>query len=760
MLDLELRGNPGIGIVPADTPPPQGIDHLEIVLIRPSKYDDDGYVMRYWRGVLPSNTLATLAGLTREVADSRALGPVRVNVTMLDETVQKIDVARLRHKCLKPGHCAVAALVGVQTNQFPRAADLARELYAAGFSVMIGGFHVSGTMAMSRAGAPAEFRELMDDGVTLVRGEVEECWADLLRDALHGLLRPYYEILDPPDLDQASLPVVNPALMKRFAYPYMGTIDAGRGCPFDCSFCTIINVQGHKMRCRSAESVRDCIRRNAKHNIDYYFFTDDNFSRNPHWEAIFDELIAMRAEGLRFNFMMQVDVLAHRIKNFVAKAASAGCSQVFVGMESINPRNLSAIGKRQNLAVDYKEMVRTWHVADISVHVGYIIGFPFDTPESIAEDMVSLREEIQVDQASFFMLTPLPGSADHAAMVARGDEMDPDLNRFDSFHTVMRHPRMDSGQWMESYRSAWREFYSTQNMKLVLSRANARTYWSIFKNFLWYRYSAIIEQTHPMICGFGRFKGRRQRRPGLPIEALGQYWRRRLGDMRHWTAEVFRMYLQMQEVWLATHTRAQRQSNWASWRRCWDEMRGWLGTSRSRAGRALVGRVAELRAGAEESWVRISNRGRQGTGDLARRWSELRAEAEDAWVRVGQTGRQRADDLGRRLAHIRAGVEDVWLSAGDTGRAEAETLALRLRRLRSRRRKWTRSFAAFSRAINPLFIKRPTRADLNEYWRQTFEKLRRGRILQINPLRLGLNLARDARLFLVFNLQILLNHGK
>ncbi len=192
MAASHLLDGSNVGAVPAAATPPEEIDQLDLILIRPSKYDDDGYPMRYWRGVLPSNTLATLAGLTREVAESGALDPVRLDVAMLDETVQRIDVKALAREHVGPRRRAVAALVGVQTNQFPRACDLARLLHAAGFAVMIGGLHVSGVMALSPQ-APADFQALMDEGITLVRGEVEACWTDLLRDALHGNLRPYYK---------------------------------------------------------------------------------------------------------------------------------------------------------------------------------------------------------------------------------------------------------------------------------------------------------------------------------------------------------------------------------------------------------------------------------------------------------------------------------------------------------------------------------------------------------------------------------------
>jgi tRNA A37 methylthiotransferase MiaB len=375
---------PAIGAIATETPLPRGIDRLTLLLIKPSKYDDDGYVMRFVRGVLPSNTLATLAGLTDEVAARGDLG-VPVRSILLDETVQRIDPARLARRHCRPGARVVVALCGVQTNQFPRAADLALQFKAAGIPVMMGGFHVSGAIAMSETGIPAECRAMIDAGITLVRGEVEEVWEDLLRDALHGALKPYYEILTPPDLSRANLPRTEPKLMKRFAYPYMGTIDAGRGCPFKCTFCTIINVQGRTMRCRDARAIKETIRDNYARKVDYYFFTDDNFSRNPQWEAIFDALIELRRdEGIDIAFMMQIDTQAWRIKGFQTKAAEAGCRQVFIGMESINPANLKAAGKRQNNVAEFPAMIEAWHDHGIACHVGYIIGFPYDTPSRCA----------------------------------------------------------------------------------------------------------------------------------------------------------------------------------------------------------------------------------------------------------------------------------------------------------------------------------------------------------------------------------------
>ena len=150
------------------------IKKLHLYLIKPTQYDDEGYVVRHWRGVLPSNSLACLAGLTEEVVAQKLLGEsLRVKIHLLDESVDRVPVKRIC-RSQRPGRTqTIVCLVGVQTNQFPRAADLARTFRRAGLTVMIGGFHVSGYLALM-PGIPPDIRHLMDAGVTIVKGEVEE----------------------------------------------------------------------------------------------------------------------------------------------------------------------------------------------------------------------------------------------------------------------------------------------------------------------------------------------------------------------------------------------------------------------------------------------------------------------------------------------------------------------------------------------------------------------------------------------------------
>ena len=537
-------------------------ENLRIVLIRPSKYDDEGYVIRHLRGVLPSNTLACLYGLTEELREKQALGVrTRIETQIFDDTVQKIPVRRIIRSNSSRRRRTVVALVGVQSNQFPRAADLARQFREGGLQVLIGGFHISGSLSLF-ADIPCEIRELIDLGVSVVAGEVEETWVDILRDALEGRLKPLYNFLGcKPDLSTKPVPRIHHRYLRRFIARNYGTIDCGRGCPYRCTFCTIINVQGRTMRFRSSETIVRAIRENYRHyGIDYYFFTDDNFARNALWREIFQELARLRdQEGIPIRFMMQVDTQAYRLPDFIPMAARAGCTQVFIGLESINPKNLQSAGKSQNRVQDYRDMIAAWHKEKIATHVAYIIGFPFDTPESVREDIDRLKRELKVEQASFFMLTPLPGSQDHLQMVQTGQPMDPDLNNFDAFHETMPHPHLRPGEWTSVYRDAWNNFYSFDYIRQVLVEANPENYWNIFRNFIWYRNSVMIEGGHPMIHGFLRLKDRKDRRRGFPVESKVTHFRHRIRDWSALARGWLALMLEMEELWLQTRKRSEAE---------------------------------------------------------------------------------------------------------------------------------------------------------------------------------------------------------
>ena len=483
---------------------------------------------------MPSNSLACLYTLTEEVGSSHLIGEdCEIHIDAYDESNSRIPVRKIINRIKKSNGNGVVCLVGVQTNQFPRAIDLARCFRAKGIQVMIGGFHVSGCISML-PDLPVELKDAISEGITLVAGEIEGRWGHILKDAYSGKLAPLYNLLGEKPLLSGSPPPIMPMeLISRYVGK-LTTIDAGRGCPFECSFCTVINVQGRKSRGRAADEVEWAIRENFKHGIKRYFITDDNFSRHRDWEEILDRIIHIREmDKIKISFMIQVDTACHRIPRFIQKAASAGCTKVFIGLENINPESLKGTGKKQNNIKEYKEMLMAWRRARVITCAGYIIGFPDDTYESFMKDLEIIKHELAIDLMQFTIMTPLPGSEDHRRLYTDGTWMDPDLNRFDAEHAVIRHKKMSSEEWIRAYHSAWESFYSPEHIETIFRRAGASniSLGKLLGQILWLYGSIMYEGVHPLQSGILRMKNRKSRRPGLPLENPLIFYPKRLIEL-------------------------------------------------------------------------------------------------------------------------------------------------------------------------------------------------------------------------------------
>lgn len=499
---------------------PDLIHTFQLHLIKPSHYDDDGYVIQWLRSAIPSNTLAAMYGLAADCAERRVLGDgITLDIRGLDETNTRVRPESIARAIRKAGGDGLVCFVGVQSNQFPRTLDLARRFRALGVQVAIGGFHVSGCIAMLPE-MPAEMKEAQSLGIALFAGEAEGRLDIVLKDALERRLQPLYDFMnDLPSIEDVPAPFLPAALITRTSGA-VTSFDAGRGCPFQCSFCTIINVQGRKSRYRTPDDVEAIMRGNLTQGITRFFITDDNLARNKNWEPIFDRLIALRAEGHHFTFIIQVDTLCHRIPHFIEKAAAAGVRRVFLGLENINPDNLMVAKKKQNRIAEYREMLLAWKAVGCVTYAGYILGFPRDTPESIVRDIEIVKRELPLDLLEFFFLTPLPGSEDHKRLLAAGEYMDPDLNKYDLEHAVTNHPRMSKAEWERAYRLAWETYYTPEHMETVMRRAVATraSPGKIMFLLVWFWSCINVENIHPLEGGYLRRKVRIDRRPGLPLE--------------------------------------------------------------------------------------------------------------------------------------------------------------------------------------------------------------------------------------------------
>ena len=502
---------------------------FQLVLIKPSHYDDSGYVIRWWRAMIPSNSLAAIYGIAADCAERKTLGPdVDIDITVIDETNTYVDVKALLARFERHRGFGLVALIGVQSNQYPRALDIARPFRNADVPVAIGGFHVSGCLSMLD-GRAVELDTCRDMGISMFAGEAEGRLEQVLCDAAEGRLSLLYDFMkDLPALEGTTVPF----LPKQYVERTLGlstSFDAGRGCPYQCSFCTIINVQGRKSRFRTADDVEHLVRLNWAQGIHKFFITDDNFARNKEWEAIFDRLIALREDnGIPLGLMIQVDTLCHKIPNFIEKAKRAGVTRVFIGLENVNPDNLAAAKKRQNKITEYRKMLLAWKAQGIITLAGYILGFPADTPESIRRDIAIIQRELPLDIIEFFCLTPLPGSEDHQALWKNGIAMEPDLNIYDVEHVCTAHPKMSKAEWEGIYREAWSLYYTPKHMQTLLRRAAATgvPLGSLVKLLVNFATTVRLENVHPLQGGILRLKRPSERRPGLPRESPWTFWPR------------------------------------------------------------------------------------------------------------------------------------------------------------------------------------------------------------------------------------------
>ena len=394
-----------------------------------------------------------------------------------------------------------------------------------------------------------------------------------------------------------------------------------------------------------------------------------------------------------------------------------------------------AEGKKQNNVEEYRGIIKEWHDAGVVVHTGYIIGLPWDSKEQVPQDIRFLTEEIGADQASFFMLTPLPGSHDHREMKKRGEWMDPDFNKRDSFHATINHPRMTAEEWTEAYEGAWKTFYSKENMIRVLSRWSDHTknYWNLMSVFFWYKNAALIEKQHPMVAGFFRLKDRKSRRPGFVIDPIFVHlWKRSKETVLLFIAWA-KFLKEMEEVWLQTRKKTETEERWLEQIQkiqsdIWQALRvGELQKIYSNAKEALPEKAKSLLEPLEE----LSSKILLNRKDLKRflhQWESLRERIQELRQREGETARRWLDEMYAIQSNIRLGDRlHEWQDAYARLRGALPSKA----RL---------SLLKFDALNNRVVY---SRYELQRIWSQSLSNLRRMKWWQIRPWQLTRAFVKD-----------------
>jgi hypothetical protein len=458
---------------------------LKVVLIKPSKYARDGVVERFRAGFMPNSTLAHLRSLTLQAAGERG-----VEIRSIDECTAT-DTRYL--DWLKPESCDLLAAVGVQSHQMHRALDLCALGRSNGVRcLVIGGPHVM----------TCDTSEVEGKGISFAYAEAELIWPQILEDAESGYLQDSYgagqrwaEQLDPPVLIPASR-----GESGSYVIPMMGIYPA-RGCPYSCSFCSVVKIAGNAVRSQPVETTIRSLIAAKNAGVRLVMFTSDNFNK---YAEVRQLLRAMIDEDIRIPFFAQCDVHLEKDEELVSLLARAGCVQVFVGVESFSRATLKSVRKFQNDPRAYGNFISLCHRYGVSTHFSNIIGFPEQDENSVMEHLSALRA-LRPFMASFYVLTPIPGTDQYEEFRAGGLIEETNLDRFDATCSVWRHPRISADRLGQLITQCYSEFYATLDVlkKVSMHRWNA-TQFVYALGLIYPAYARFVARRgmHPMAGGF------------------------------------------------------------------------------------------------------------------------------------------------------------------------------------------------------------------------------------------------------------------
>ncbi|HWQ90591.1 MAG TPA: radical SAM protein [Clostridia bacterium] len=338
-------------------------------------------------------------------------------------------------------------VVGISTitATVQRGYALAAECRARGIPVVLGGPHVTFLPEEALEHAPLVVRgegegamnallDLWQDGY--VEGTDARyakvpnlSWKNANGIIQHNPVAPWITDLD-------ALPVPDFSLADGTADCVIGgrktvMVQTSRGCPFDCSFCSVTGMFGRKFRYRSVESIIEELRPYDRPDH-FVFFCDDNFTASKQRARTLLE--AMLRAGFQFQWSTQVRTDVARDPELVQLMKRAGCHTVFIGFESVNPQSLTEMKKGQSLE-DIRTAIHVVHAAGIHIHGMFVFGFEEDNWGTV-EATVSFARQMKLTSVQLLILTPLPGSDLYQRLRDQGRITSFDWDRYDTQHVV------------------------------------------------------------------------------------------------------------------------------------------------------------------------------------------------------------------------------------------------------------------------------------------------------------------------------------
>jgi radical SAM superfamily enzyme YgiQ (UPF0313 family) len=425
-------------------------------------------------GGLKVNSLAYLASFT----------PSWVAQAMVDDNLEEIDFDKIKR--LKINLAAITSM----TMFVPRAYEIAGELRKRGIKIILGGPHA--TLC------PDEARKHVD---TVVVGEAENVWEQLLEDFQNDCMKPIYR----------SEGFVSPEAFKApdsRILPYrpfgIDSVQATRGCPHNCKFCCVTILYGRKFRKRPIDDVLAQVREIHARNLNV-FFTDDNIAGDRKYAIeLFKGLIDLQEEtGKELLWGAQSTLLLAEDEEIMELASKSGCRTLYIGFESLSHDALAKANKRHNSPERYREAIKALRKRSIRVVASLMLGLPGEDRKS-SEEMLRLLIENDVHLIYYYILTPLPGTDlrrefEEKNLLTNRDRWD----HYDTLH-VNFDPRL------------------TSNGAGFTADELEQTIWRYYDSF--YRYKYIARR---LIRNFGR----ELKQPTVHGISFGRAFRSTMGDM-------------------------------------------------------------------------------------------------------------------------------------------------------------------------------------------------------------------------------------
>jgi len=363
-----------------------------------------------------------------------SLTPKEHTVWIEDENIREIDFSD------RPDLVGIS--VNVDTSE--RAFEIAQRYRAKGIKVVLGGIHASANPDL-----------MLRNCDSVVIGEAEEVWGDLLNDVAGNRLKRIYTNDSVTDLKNVPLP--DWRFVDSAKYLYRNVIVTSRGCPFKCDFC--YNSSDYVSSPFRNRPLGDVLKEIANFGTKQILIIDDNFIGNIEWTRQFVE--AINGKGYIWHAAVSANIVHHPA--LIREFAQSGCRSLFIGFESINEGSVLSVGKRQNKVKEYETLIACLHENGIMVNASMVFGFDDDAP-SVFKDTLDWLVRNKVETMTAHILTPYPGTVLYKQLLAENRITEFSPAKYNTSNVVFRPKNMTAEELRNGYLWMYKEFYSFQNI--------------------------------------------------------------------------------------------------------------------------------------------------------------------------------------------------------------------------------------------------------------------------------------------------------